>query len=76
MNIPLLSHLVKLIELLLESDAPVVEKAVVDAAVQNVEADPKVQAIQDASIGLLTAAKTLKETIDTPPASVEPATPK
>ncbi len=67
MNIPLLTKLIHLIEEILKSEAPVVEKAAVSAAVATVESDPKVQAITAASIALLDAAQTLKTAVNTPP---------
>jgi hypothetical protein len=66
MNIPLLSQLAHLIEEILKSDVPVVERAATDAAVKSIEQDPKVQAVQTASIALLQAAKDLKAAANTP----------
>lgn len=66
MNIPLLAQLAHLIEEILKSDVPVVEKAATDAVVQSIEQDPKVQAVQTASIALMQAAKDLKAAANTP----------
>lgn len=66
MNIPLLTHLVHLIELILETDAPVAAKVAETAAIQTAEQDPKVQAVQAASVALLDAAKNLKAAVNTP----------
>lgn len=67
MNIPLLTQLVHLIEEILKADTPVMEKAVTEAAVHSVESDPKVQAVQAASVALLAAAQNLKTVVNTSP---------
>lgn len=65
MNIPLLTQLAHLIEEILKADAPVMEKTVITAAISTAEQDPKVQAVQAASIALLTAAHDLKAATQT-----------
>lgn len=67
MNIPLLTQLVHLIEEIMKTDAPMAEKAAVAAAVESAEQDPKVLAVQSASLALLDAAKNLKTAVNTPP---------
>ncbi len=74
MNIPLLSYLVHLIEEIMKTDAPVIEKAATAAAIQTAEADPKVQAVQAASLALAQAAQELKTAVNEHPdaPSIEP----
>lgn len=68
-SIPVLSELVSLIEEIFKAHGPEVvkaaEQAAITASVQTAEQDPKVEAVTAASIALLTAAKSLKEAIDT-----------
>lgn len=59
MNIPLLSHLVHLIEEILKAEVPVIETA----AIQSAKEDPKVQAVT----ALLEAAQNLKTVVNTNP---------
>lgn len=66
MNIPLLTQLAHLIEEILKTNAPVVERAASDAALGTIEQDPKVQAVRAASIALLDAAKNMKAAVNTP----------
>lgn len=77
MNVHLLSELVDFIEGLFKHTAPVVvtavEQAAAGAAVAAAESDPKVQAVTAASVALLTAAKSLKAAINTPPATAPDA---
>lgn len=72
MNIPVLSQLISLIEEILKAHGPAVAKAAeaaaVGAAYDAAEQDPKVQAVTEASVVLLQAAKSLKAAIDAPPA--------
>lgn len=63
MNIKLLSELVTFIEGLFKHTAPVVLQAAEGAAVASAISDPKVQAVTEASVALLTAAQTLKTAI-------------
>ncbi len=82
MNVPILKELVYFIEGLFKHTAPTVvyavEQAAAGAAVAAAESDPKVQEVTAASIALLTAAKSLKAAIETPPApaanTTEPGT--
>lgn len=67
MNIPLLSYLVNLIEEVLKTSGPAVGKAAAEAAVTTAESDPKVQAVTDASVALLTAAQSLKTAVNNHP---------
>jgi len=82
MNLPVISQLVALIEEIFKTHGTevvkVAEQAAVGAAVSSVEADPKVQAVTEASMALLDAAKTLKSAISTAPpvASVAIVAPK
>lgn len=69
MNIPLLTQMVHLIEEILKSEAPAMGKAAEEAAIVTAEQDPKVQAVQAASIALLSAAQDLKAAANPPPAS-------
>lgn len=68
MNIPLLSQLAHLIEEILRTDAPIAEDAIAAAALASVEQDPKVQAVQTATIALMTAAKDMKAAVAEHPA--------
>ncbi len=71
MNLPVISQLVSLIEEIFKAHGTevvqVAEQAAVGAAVSSVEADPKVQAVTEASMALLNAAQTLKAAIQTAP---------
>lgn len=71
MNLPVISQLVALIEEIFKTHGTqvvqVAEQAAVGAAVTSVEADPKVQAVTQASVALLAAAQTLKSAIQTAP---------
>lgn len=71
MNVPVISQLVSLIEEIFKAHGEQVAKAVGEAAagaaIQTAEADPKVQAVTEASIALLTAAQGLKAVIDAHP---------
>jgi hypothetical protein len=60
MKIPILEKLAHFIVSLMESEAPVVGKAAASAALATAESDPKVQAVTEASVAFLAAAKDLK----------------
>jgi hypothetical protein len=60
MNVPIITHLLHLIEEIFKADAPSVEKAVGVAALAAAEQDPKVEAVTAASVALLAAAQNLK----------------
>lgn len=68
MNIPLITHLITLIEEIFKAHGKeVVEaagEAAAGAAIQTAEADPKVAAVTEASVALLAAAQSLKAAID------------
>ncbi len=68
MNIPVLTQLVHLIEEILKTETPFVEKAAATAAIETAEQDPKVQAVTAASAALLEAAQNLKAAVNAPPA--------
>jgi len=76
MNIPLITHLLNLIEEIFKADAPVVEKAVTEAAITTVETDPKVQAITAASAALVSAAQNLKTAVQDTPSPTPPPPPE
>lgn len=77
MNLPLLGKLAHLIEEILKSEVPIMEKAAVATAVGAAESDPKVQAITAASVALLSAAQNLKTAAQTPNAPhAAPVAPK
>lgn len=67
MNVPVLAALVEFIEGIFVHTAPTVvtavEQAAAGAALASVQQDPKVQAVEIASVALLTAAKDLKSAI-------------
>ncbi len=66
MNIPLLHKIAQLIEMMFRRDAPDIEKAAVAAAINAVESDPKVQAVQESAAAMIAAAHDLKAAIDAP----------
>jgi len=78
MNIHLLAELVDFIEGLFKHTAPTVvaaaEQAAAGAAVESAESDPKVAAVTEASVELLTAAQNLKAAINTQPPTDAPKT--
>lgn len=71
MNLPVISQLVELIEEIFKAHGTevvkVAEQAAIGAAVSSVEADPKVEAVTEASVALLAAAQSLKSAIQTAP---------
>ena len=73
MNVPVISQLITLIEEIFKAHGEQVAKAASDAAVgaavATAEADPKVQAVTEASMAMLAAAQSLKAAIQTDPAA-------
>ncbi len=71
-NIPLLKYLAHLVEEIFKTEGPAVAGAATKAALETAEADPKVQAVTEASAAFLEAAQNLKAAA----AEAQPAAPK
>lgn len=67
MNLPVISQLVALIEEIFKMHGTEVVQVAEEVGIETAEKDPQVQAVTDASVALVTAAKTLKTAIETAP---------